>query len=83
MYNVRPLRQLDARREVSYRHPMSAVQIFSEVVDILGRPNKFFYKQLAKFAVDPKEKTELETIVSDTPAGQKKYAELAKVRFYC
>ena len=61
---------------MSYRRPLTLQQIFTEVVDILGRPNKHFYKNLAKFATDPKEKAELKKLVGDDEESKKAYKAL-------
>jgi len=73
---VTPTKAIDQRRQDAYVRPRSLEQIFTEVVDILGRPNKYFYKNLSRFAVDEKEKNELELIASD--GGKEKYAELVE-----
>lgn len=73
---VTPNKIVDARRAQSYRRPMPQSQIFEEVVDILGRPNKFFYKELAKFATDPAQKAELTLIASDD--GKAEYSKLVE-----
>jgi len=75
-FKVLPIGEIDERRRVSYRRPLDAMQIFTEVVDILGRPSRHFYKGLARFATDPKEKQELEMLVSDTPEGKEAYMAL-------
>jgi sulfite reductase alpha subunit-like flavoprotein len=69
-----PQKSVDARREAAYRRPLPIKQIFEEVVDILGRPNKHFYNFLAKFAVDPKEQTQLKLLASDD--GKAEYSKL-------
>ena len=76
-FDIKGLKPLDARRAQSFRHHMTTTQLFGEVVDILGRPNKNFYKQLRKFASDPKEQAELDLLVSETPEGTAKYSALA------
>merc|ERR1719217_293826 len=68
---------VDKRRKVSYQRPLPVYQMFSEIVDIFGRPNKFFYKSLARFATDPAEKAELELICGNTDEGKQKYVDLA------
>jgi len=50
-------------------------QIFTEILDVFGRPNKFFYKELSKFAVDPDEKAKLELACEDSEEGKKLYAD--------
>ena len=77
VYNIKGLKQLDARRSAAFKHSMNTYQVMCEVVDILGRPNKNFYKQLRKFATDPKDQSELDLILSETPQGNAKYASLA------
>ena len=76
VYDISGVKTLDARRAQSFKHPMNNVQLFGEVVDILGRPNKNFYKQLRKFASDPKDQAELDLLVSESPEGQAKYSAL-------
>lgn len=76
VYTIKGIKQLDARRAAAFKHSMNTFQLLSEVVDILGRPNKNFYKQLRKFATDPKDQTELDLILSETPEGNAKYAGL-------
>jgi sulfite reductase alpha subunit-like flavoprotein len=76
VYDVKALKQLDARRAASFKHAMTNVQLFGEVVDILGRPSKNFYKQLRKFATDPKDQVELDLLISESPEGQAKYSQL-------
>jgi sulfite reductase alpha subunit-like flavoprotein len=75
VYQVDLKEGADKRRKAAYRRPLSVQQIFTEVVDIEGRPNKFFYKELAKFAVDPEEKAKLELACSDSEEGKKLYGE--------
>jgi homodimeric pyruvate:ferredoxin (flavodoxin) oxidoreductase len=70
------LKPVDKRRKAAYRKPVTYKQLFEEVVDILGRPNKYFYKQLAKFARNPSEQAELELISSDSEAGKAAYNAL-------
>ncbi len=76
VYDVKALKQLDARRAASFKHAMNSSQLFGEVVDILGRPNKNFYKQLRKFATDAGEQEELDLLISETPEGNAKYSQL-------
>ena len=76
VYDVKALKTLDNRRAQSFKHPMTNVQLFGEVVDILGRPNKNFYKQLRKFASDPKDQAALDVLISDSAEGNAKYAGL-------
>lgn len=73
---VNALHSVDARRQMAYENQRPLQQIFEEVVDILGRPNKGFYKELAKFAADDAEKKKLELIASD--AGKEEYQKLAQ-----
>ena len=47
-------------------------------MDIFGRPTRSFYKQLAKFAVDPTEKAELDLLVSDSDEGKAAYLKLVE-----
>ena len=76
MFDVKALKKLDARRAQSFKHPMTTTQLFGEVVDILGRPSKNFYKQLRKFATDPKEQAELDLLISESSEGVAKYSAL-------
>jgi len=76
VYSVEPKADVDKRRKVAYQRPLPIWQMFSEVMDIFGRPNKFFYKSLAKFAADEKEKAELSLIAGDSEEGKKKYVDL-------
>eukprot|EP00397_Hematodinium_sp_SG-2012_P000320 GEMP01000320.1.p1 GENE.GEMP01000320.1~~GEMP01000320.1.p1 ORF type:complete len:1805 (+),score=426.97 GEMP01000320.1:80-5494(+) len=76
MFKVKPLITIDARRHSAYRRPLTIRQVFTEVVDILGRPSKHFYKGLARFAADYDEKVQLEKLISDTPEGKDAYAKL-------
>ena len=46
-------------------------------MDILGRPNKHFYKNLARFATDEAEKAELQLLVTDSEEGKAAYKALA------
>lgn len=38
--------------------------LFTEVLDVFGRPTRRFYSMLSRFAKDPKEKAELESIMT-------------------
>lgn len=46
----------------------SVFQLFSQTLDIFGRPSKKFYESLAEFASDPKEKEQLLYLIS--PEGK-------------
>ena len=74
VFDIKGLKTLDARRAGSFKHAMTNSQLFGEVVDILGRPNKNFYKQLRKFATNESEQAELDFLISE--AGSAKYSEL-------
>jgi len=76
IFSVTPTGAVDKRREAAFRRPLTTEQIFTEVLDVFGRPNKHFYKQLAKFAANESEKEELTKIVSDTPEGKEAYLAL-------
>merc|ERR1719171_3036995 len=76
VYHVNPKPDVDKRRKVAYQRPLPVYQMFSEVMDIFGRPNKFFYKSLARFATDEKEQAELQLIAGDTEEGKQKYVDL-------
>ncbi|KAG2200361.1 hypothetical protein INT47_002275 [Mucor saturninus] len=49
----------------------SVFQLFSQTLDIFGRPSKKFYESLAEFATDPKEKEQLLFLVS--PEGKEDF----------
>jgi homodimeric pyruvate:ferredoxin (flavodoxin) oxidoreductase len=76
VYQVSPNADVDKRRKVAYQRPLPVYQMFTEVMDIFGRPNKFFYKSLARFATDEKEQAELNLISGDSEEGKKKYVDL-------
>merc|ERR1719230_215867 len=76
VYHVNPKPDVDKRRKVAYQRPVPVYQMFSEVMDIFGRPNKFFYKSLARFATDEKEKETLNLIAGDSDEGKQKYVDL-------
>ncbi|CAO3652004.1 unnamed protein product [Mucor hiemalis] len=46
-------------------------QLFSQTLDIFGRPSKKFYESLASFAADPKEKEQLLFLIS--PEGKEDF----------
>jgi pyruvate dehydrogenase (NADP+) len=71
-----PGANVDARKRATTLRPRTVSQIFSEVVDIFGRPNRGFYKTLARFA-DGDVKAELELLASDSEAGKQQYTALA------
>eukprot|EP00741_Cyanophora_paradoxa_P003771 tig00000093_g3665.t1 len=48
----------------------SVHQLFTDVLDVFGRPTARFYKAVAKFAKDPKEKETLMSIGSRSPRGR-------------
>jgi homodimeric pyruvate:ferredoxin (flavodoxin) oxidoreductase len=73
---VTPQTQVDNRRAMAYINQRSLEQIFTEIVDINGRPNKGFYKELAKFCESDTDKKALELIASD--AGAAEYKKLAE-----
>ncbi|KAI9262005.1 hypothetical protein BY458DRAFT_557272 [Sporodiniella umbellata] len=65
---------------VSVAHPESGnrevrtiFQLFSQTLDIFGRPSKKFYESLANFASDPKEREQLLYLVS--PEGKNSFKE--------
>ena len=43
--------------------------LFTEVLDIFGRPTRRFYSMLSRFATDPKEKAELESMMTQEGAS--------------
>jgi len=77
VYYVKAGPDCDKRRRVAYQRPLPVHQMFTEILDIFGRPNKFFYKALARFATDEKEKAELNLIAGDSDEGKQKYVDLA------
>ncbi|CAO3637458.1 unnamed protein product [Cunninghamella echinulata] len=48
----------------SKKETRTVFQLFSQVLDIFGRPSKKFYEALATFATDPKEKEQLLFLLS-------------------
>jgi sulfite reductase alpha subunit-like flavoprotein len=78
LWQVSAVKEVDKRRASAYRRPLTTRQIFTEIVDLFGRPTRSFYKQLAKFAVDPKEKAELDLLVSDSDDGKAAYLKLVE-----
>jgi sulfite reductase alpha subunit-like flavoprotein len=68
---------VDARKRTAALRPRTVGQIFSEVLDIFGRPNRGFYKTLARFAPDnSKAKQELELLAGDSVEGKRMYADI-------
>jgi len=63
----------DERKNHMFEKPIHLRQAFEEVMDIFGRPSKGFIKELAKFATDPKEKADMEHLL--TEEGSEKYAK--------
>jgi hypothetical protein len=45
-------------------HNMSIGQLFTEVLDVFGRPNRRFYELLSKTAKDEREKKELKHLLT-------------------
>jgi homodimeric pyruvate:ferredoxin (flavodoxin) oxidoreductase len=78
LFQVSATGEVDKRRQASYRRPLTTRQIFTEVVDLFGRPTKSFYKELAKFAVDPAEKAEIDMLISDTDEGKAIYLTMVE-----
>jgi sulfite reductase alpha subunit-like flavoprotein len=76
VYHVKPSEDADKRRKIAYQRPLPAQQMFVEIVDLLGRPSKHFYKGLGRFAQDPEEKARLELICGDSEEGKKAYLDL-------
>jgi pyruvate dehydrogenase (NADP+) len=76
VFEISGLKKLDPRRAASFKHPMTTTQLFNEVVDILGRPNKNFYKQLRKFATESGDIAALDAILDESAEGAAKYAEM-------
>jgi len=51
-------------------------QLFTEVLDVFGRPSRRFYEFLAKVATDEKEKAEIKHLLSKE--GKADYLKLIK-----
>ncbi|KAF4672086.1 hypothetical protein FOL47_000953 [Perkinsus chesapeaki] len=59
----------DNRRGAFFRSgPVSLESVFTELLDLFGKPTGRFYRQLARFASDPEERRRIEE-VSSTPAS--------------
>ena len=72
-----PDANMDARKRTASLRPRTLEQIFVEVLDIFGRPNRGFYKTLSRFAADGSQaKRELELLAGDSAEGKKMYAEI-------
>jgi sulfite reductase alpha subunit-like flavoprotein len=68
---------MDARKRAASLRPRTLEQVLTEVLDIFGRPNRGFYKTLARFAEDgSKAKTELELLAGDSVEGRKMYSDV-------
>ena len=52
-------------RKAAYQRPLPCQQMFVEIVDLLGRPSKHFYKGLARFATNPEEKANMKELVEE------------------
>ncbi|CAD7948280.1 unnamed protein product [Amoebophrya sp. A120] len=76
-FKVLPTTEVDKRKAMAFRRPLTVMQMFTEIIDILGRPNKHFYKNLARFATDEKEKKELQLLIEDSEEGKKAYKAMA------
>jgi len=57
--------KIDQRRTVAFRGKLTAEQVFTEFLDLFGRPTRHFWKTLKKFASDPNEKEKLTYLLSD------------------
>ena len=69
---------MDARKRTASLRPRTLEQIFTEVLDIFGRPNRGFYKTLSRFAPEGSEaKRELELLAGDSAEGKKMYSEVS------
>ncbi|KAG1473728.1 hypothetical protein G6F56_000783 [Rhizopus delemar] len=71
---------LNGRDIISVAHPenghqevRTVFQLFSQTLDIFGRPSKKFYEALAEFATEPKEREQLLYLVS--PEGKEDFKE--------
>ncbi|KAG0749630.1 hypothetical protein G6F60_002401 [Rhizopus arrhizus] len=71
---------LNGRDIISVNHPengkkeaRTVFQLFSQTLDIFGRPSKKFYESLASFASDPKEREQLLYLL--TPEGKEDFKE--------
>ena len=72
-----PGANMDARKRTASLRPRTLEQIFTEVVDVFGRPNRGFYKNLARFAPEGSTaRRELELLAGDSAEGKKMYAEI-------
>ena len=73
-----PGANIDARKRNAAMRPRTVSQIFSQVVDIFGRPNRGFYKTLARFAPEGSQTArELELLAGESEEGKKLYSENA------
>ena len=72
-----PGANVDARKRSAALRPRTIEQIFTEVLDVFGRPNRGFYKTLARFAPEGSaSKAELEMLAGESAEGKKLYSEL-------
>ena len=69
---------IDARKRAASLRPRTLEQLFVEVVDIFGRPNRGFYKVLSRFAPSGSQaKSQLELLAGDSAEGKRMYAEIS------
>ena len=68
---------IDARKRAASLRPRTVEQIFTEVVDIFGRPNRGFFKTLSRFfsAENSPAMEELLLMAGDSEEGRRLYAE--------
>jgi sulfite reductase (NADPH) flavoprotein alpha-component len=63
--NVKILKpNLDARKKAAFEHDITVRQVFTELLDVFGRPSRRFWETLPRFATDAKEKEALKHILS-------------------
>lgn len=55
---------LDGRKKAAFEHDITVRQIFTELLDVFGRPSRRFYETLLRFATDIKEKEALKHLLS-------------------
>ena len=65
---------IDGRKRAASLRPRTVEQIFVEVLDIFGRPNRGFFKTLSRFVEDATVKQELELLAGDSEEGKKLYS---------
>lgn len=61
---VHPKEDIDERKKTAFQEPISVRMIFTELLDIFGRPSRRFFEALALHAQNPEEKATLEKMAS-------------------